>query len=147
MKSHWRMAGGYMIKVVREEDGPCSSVQDKLKQGETGDWQRSNCKKAWGDKGLKEDGDRDTRRGETDGKEIRTGPLVLFQTLLILRFKYSLLSITYMSHEAIIFIRKEMGWGEGSSVPNGKSRNIFSYIKPAFCCSAHWCNSNIKHNL
>lgn len=72
-----------------------------------------------------------------DGKEIRKRPLVLSQTLLILRLKYSLLSITYMSHEAIIFIREEMGWGGGRSIPSGKSRYIFSYIKPAFCCSAH----------
>lgn len=48
-----------------------------------------------------------------DGEEIRKGPLVLPQTLLILRCKYSLLSITYMSHEAIIFIREETGWGGG----------------------------------
>lgn len=48
-----------------------------------------------------------------DGKEIRKGLLVLSQTLPILRLKYSLLSIMSMSHEAIIFIRKEhVGRGE-----------------------------------
>lgn len=70
-------------------------------------------------------------------KEIRKGLLVLSQTPPILRLKYSLLSIMSMSHEAIIFIRKGMGWGGESFIPSGKSRYIFSYIKPAFCCSAH----------
>lgn len=74
---------------------------------------------------------------EMDGKEIRKGPLVLSQTLLSLRLKYSLLSIMSMSHEAIISIREGTGRGGESFIPSGKSRYIFSYIKPAFCCSAH----------
>lgn len=60
-----------------------------------------------------------------DGKEIRKGPLVLSQTLLILRLKYSLLSITYMSHEAIIFIREEMSWGGGGVLFQVESQGIF----------------------
>lgn len=60
-----------------------------------------------------------------DGEEIRKGPLVLSQTLLILRLEYSLLSITYMTHEAIIFIRKETGWGRGAIYSKWKVKVYF----------------------
>lgn len=60
-----------------------------------------------------------------DGKKIRKGSLILSQTLLILRLKYSLLSITYMSHEAIIFIREETGRGRGEISSKWKVKVYF----------------------
>lgn len=40
MENHRRMARYRMTKVVCEEAQLCSSVQDRLQQGETGDFQR-----------------------------------------------------------------------------------------------------------
>lgn len=49
-----------------------------------------------------------------------------FLKVLILRLKYSLLSITYMSHEGIIFIRGETGWGgQRGTLFQEESQGIF----------------------
>lgn len=45
--------------------------------------------------------------------------------VLILRLKYSLLSITYMSHEGIIFIRGETDWGGQGALFRVESQGIF----------------------